>query len=338
MPYISLLSRRASSILIFIFHAVAIPSTVLRLLYRSKSKRLWWDDFWAGVALVGEIIMIVIYMVTLNGNIGKNPPPPGKRPKTWEVRRWLILVSYAVTLWTARLTVAVTIVRLLQQGRGRRVAKGVSFLFVFFLVGIILQKIAVCIPKPGGGGQWCSTPKVYGLSTGITELITDIAADVWLIGAPAYILLRMKMNRSHKRLIVAIFLCGIFTSLASISHVVFLFLNSSLWMGFTGHLQVAIAIVVSNLVVLVTYMYQAFRQRSRNELEDNSTGEEESTTLPTSQWQTESNYVPPDSRDLNPTMQTITTVELTELSHLGTTFEHSSNAPSTDTSFTSTNR
>ncbi|KAF9554778.1 hypothetical protein CPC08DRAFT_782936 [Agrocybe pediades] len=332
MPYTSMLARRTSSIVLFIFHAVAIPSTVLRLFYRFKSKRLWWDDFWAAVALLGEVVMIVVYMVALNGNINKNPSSPVKRPKSWEARRWLILLSYAIALWSARLTVAVTIVRFLQQGRARRVAKGVSFLFVFFLVGIMLQKIAVCIPKRGGGG-WCGGLKTYGLSTGITELITDILADVWLVSAPAYILLRMKMNGSHRRLILAIFLCGIFTSLASIFHAVFLFLitSTSAWTTFTAHFQAAIAIVVSNLIVLVTYVYQAFRQRSRGESEENSTSEEESTTLPTSQWQTESNYVLPDSRDLNPTMQTITTVELTELSHLGTTFEHSSNVPSTGT-------
>lgn len=68
--------------------------------------------------------------------------------------------------------------------------------------------------------------------------IADIAADLWLLGAPVYMMLLLKLPRNHTRLILCIFATGILTTAAGIVHCVYIFLNKGMLVGMTGHLEV----------------------------------------------------------------------------------------------------
>lgn len=182
----------------------------------------------------------------------------------------------------------------------------------------------------------------------------DCVADLWLLFAPAYVLWQMKLQRAQRNLILTIFLCGVFTSLASIAHVVFILVNSPLWLRLTGHIevslflkkiwcfmmskywliyswciQVAVAIIVSNLLVVVTYVYRVFRQLNANVLNasreaevPNSPGTSSNTeTTMTTSGHLSSEESAFSSNASSSKLATQTTVELTELSHLGTSLE-----------------
>ncbi|KAF9554771.1 hypothetical protein CPC08DRAFT_696300, partial [Agrocybe pediades] len=228
-------SPKQSLALITAFHSIAIPTTLIRLAHRFHSRKLWWDDFWAAVALASEIILFVVYVTTV---YGKDAGWISRSNNTLQqASRWLTLIFYSLTLWSARLTVAITIVRILPVGPVRRIAKGSSILFGAFAMTMIFQKLIACTQGKGSVSN-CTTVSKYTLYTGIMELISDVIADLWLLLAPAYILFQMKLQPSKRNLILAIFLCGIFTSLASIAHVVFILLNSPLWLRITGHIEV----------------------------------------------------------------------------------------------------
>ncbi|KAF4623579.1 hypothetical protein D9613_001518 [Agrocybe pediades] len=231
-------------------HSLAISTTSFRLLHRCITRRLWWDDFWAAVAFVMDLTIFVLFLVGLRVNI-----------TTSLAANWITLLCYNSTLWAARMTVAVTIVRLIPRGIVRRVARGVSVIFALFWTSIIVQNLVACTRKGGPGFPWCTIVPQYALYTGVQELVTNLIADIWLLLAPAYILYRMKLQRPHYVLILTIFLCGIFTALASISHAVFLIIKAPdpTWMILTGHIELAVAVIVSNLLVLVTYLYRVFR-------------------------------------------------------------------------------
>lgn len=66
----------------------------------------------------------------------------------------------------------------------------------------------------------------------------DLLADTWLILAPAFMLWKMKLPRSSHRLILAIFTCGIFNTVASIAHTVFILGGDQNQVVTTGHVQV----------------------------------------------------------------------------------------------------
>ncbi|KAF9551712.1 hypothetical protein CPC08DRAFT_621439, partial [Agrocybe pediades] len=237
--------------LLIVCHSLAISTTSFRLWHRYRDLRLWWDDFWAAVALVTDIIVFAVYLIVFSSTV-QSPPKPAYL--TFALR-WLTLICYTIALWAARMTVAVTIVRLHPRGSARRHAATASIIFSAFAIAMIIQKIVICSQKQGNSPRCIVIPRY----TGILELVTNLLEDLWLLIAPASMLWKMKLQKSHRRLIFAIFLCGIFTALASIIHAVFILLNSAAWLGIVGHIEITVAIAVSNLLVLVTYIYRTFR-------------------------------------------------------------------------------
>ncbi|KAF8972580.1 hypothetical protein BDZ97DRAFT_842218 [Flammula alnicola] len=303
MP-LKVLKGRTVITIVIIIHACALSTSCFRLLHRLRIRRLWWDDFWAFVAIISDIILFSIFLsVPMRFSYTPNPPP------LFYATRWVTLLTFTTSLWTARLTVAVTIVRLLPDGPMRKTSKYVSIIFGMFWMTLAIQKVFFC------GKRWrdvpfCSIPRY----TAILELVTDLLADLWLLLSPAYIFWRMKLRRAHHRLILAIFACGIFTALASITHSVFILLDSSPWVGLSGHIEVAIAIVVSNLLVLVTFIYRVFRRDSNN-------SHRSSTSVSTTTGDAQTDANPVITVNNSSAQSPLTTVELTELSHLGSTFE-----------------
>ena len=157
------------------------------------------------------------------------------------------------------MTVSVTIVRILADGPGRRNAQWASVTFGAFATIMVIQKIVTCSEKEGLS-QRCLTEPKY---TGIMELISvsfsqyhyrqtpwdetlnflliflaNFLGDLWLLVAPAYMLWNMRLQQSHRRLLLAIFLCGIFTALASVVHAMFIFMSSFQWVGVISHVEV----------------------------------------------------------------------------------------------------
>jgi len=185
-------------------HSIAFLMTFFRLAHRFNTRRLWWDDFWAFVAILSDIFVWIIFMLTTSifpiiTPSGKhlerllchkiNEPPLGARmkPISLSTRSFLrlgTLIFYTTTLWydltqsyitevyiancyrqtiyrAARMSVAVTIVRLLNPGHFRAVARMAALILGAFWLSLVVQKIFIC------GGDWhnvpaCPIPRVTG--------------------------------------------------------------------------------------------------------------------------------------------------------------------------------
>ncbi|KAF9048941.1 hypothetical protein BJ165DRAFT_1071966 [Panaeolus papilionaceus] len=239
--------------IISIFHCLAIVTTVLRLAHRHCTRRLWWDDLWAFFALICSVTTFVLFWCIswLRPRIDDTIPVP--------LISFLavgILVFYVAGLWCARISVAVTIVRLLCDGKFRTIAKIVTFLFGVGATVLILVRVFQC-------GVKFDKPPLCGIPahTVYTELVLDLLADAWLVSAPLVMLFRIarSLSSAHRRLISCIFSCGLFTTAASIVHIVFMAAQRSSLTGFSAHIQLGISIVVCNLLVLVTYVYRKYQ-------------------------------------------------------------------------------
>ncbi|KAF8999867.1 hypothetical protein BDQ17DRAFT_1360592 [Cyathus striatus] len=101
----------------------------------------------------------------------------------------------------------------------------------------------------------------------------DITADAWLLGAPAYMLLQMNLSRRHHRLIQVIFGCDVLVTATSIVHSVFILRQDQSAVGLSGHFQVSTSLIVSNLLVVVTYVYRIFCNDVDIESSNDSTSE-----------------------------------------------------------------
>ncbi|KDR78337.1 hypothetical protein GALMADRAFT_224707 [Galerina marginata CBS 339.88] len=240
-------------IILAITHPIALITTVLRLAHRYRTRRLWWDDFWALIALLADTMVWVIFMAI---------PMDGLEKKALSIQllsEFGTLFSYTTALWAARTSVAVTIVRLLNPGVFRTAAKAATTVFTLFWLTLMVQKIFIC------GTRWSEVPTcTIPRATGYLELATDITGDLWLFLSPAYMLWHMKLPRRHHRLILTIFGCSLFTSASCVAHIYFILAHQPVWLGITGHIQLGVSIVVCNLLVLVTNIYRIFSNDEEN--------------------------------------------------------------------------
>ncbi|KJA27045.1 hypothetical protein HYPSUDRAFT_981809 [Hypholoma sublateritium FD-334 SS-4] len=247
---VEILSFEGTLIIITVLQSLALLSSIVRLVHRALIRKLWWDDMWAAVAFFTDTALFTVFLLLM---VPKNIAASMKDLLAFS--RWVTLLTYTTALWASRLTISVTITRLLPPCTTRTVSKAASVLFGVFFSIMFFEKIFFC------GTNWhnqaeCTIPRYVG----IIELVTDNLADLWLILAPVYMLFHMKLRSVHHRLILAIFTCGLFTMLASITHSVFILINSPAWVGISADIQVTIAIIVSNLLVIVTGLYRALRR------------------------------------------------------------------------------
>jgi len=56
-------SLRCCTVGLIFCHAIAMISTVFRLVYRHKRFQLYWDDLWAFIALVCDLFLTIILIV-----------------------------------------------------------------------------------------------------------------------------------------------------------------------------------------------------------------------------------------------------------------------------------
>lgn len=178
-------------------HAVAISSTCFRLAHRIIKRRVWFDDLWAMFALISDFFLLIIYLTLPVTSYGKH-----YLSLSWghcwlqldwntvriplvlqQFSRITTLISYTCVLWYgsasvinhpsndfairgSRISVAVTIVRLVNRGTFRRLAKAASIVFVLVCICLIIQKFFMCRDRSAKALVWCPISP----ATGILEL------------------------------------------------------------------------------------------------------------------------------------------------------------------------
>ncbi|KAF8997378.1 hypothetical protein BDQ17DRAFT_1283916 [Cyathus striatus] len=235
-------------------HVLAIVPTIFRLYHRFRTGKLWWDDFWAFISLVFDIILFSTYTAF--------PATRHVSDKTETVFHWATMISLTFTLWAARISVGVTIVRLSNPSRMRQVSKGIMVLFGVLATALLIRKLFLC-GKPTIESWKCVWPQW----TGIMEIVFDILADAWLTAMPAYMLWQMNLLRKHFRLLQAIFACEVFVTIAGITHDVFIIGGHYFWMTCSVHFEIASSLIVCNLLVVVTYIYRVFWSTGETRIE-----------------------------------------------------------------------
>ncbi|KAF9045270.1 hypothetical protein BJ165DRAFT_151005 [Panaeolus papilionaceus] len=237
-------STIAKKVVLSTFHGLAFITTTLRLFHRYRVRRLWWDDFWALCALLCAIVTYSVFWIRLiNGH---------RKALTLAI----MIAAYVAGLWCARISVAVTLVRLLNKGRFKTVSKIVTVALSISGGVLVLLRILNCdtrFDRP----PYCKTPRtvVY------LELILDLLSDAWLVAAPLVMLYRTNLSAKHRQIITWVFSCGILTTATSILHIFCLITRQDNLVVVTSHVQLGVAIAVCNLLVLVTYVYRKIQPR-----------------------------------------------------------------------------
>jgi amino acid transporter len=174
---------------------VATLMTVWRLVYRWRDHKLWWDDAWALAAMVNAWVLVgcvwVIFapegeespLTHILAETDHRPRPPRTDSSVTQHARvvtfYLLEECFTFAIWSARLSILFTIIRITP---GRLVRRGLHILAVIFVVFAVIlgaQKFWVCIPQQGWTdvpGGTCDLGKQVALSEIISTTFVDILA------------------------------------------------------------------------------------------------------------------------------------------------------------------
>ncbi|KAG1728534.1 uncharacterized protein EDB91DRAFT_1161922 [Suillus paluster] len=213
-------------------HGIAILCTVFRLVYRGWMRQLWWEDAWAAFALFSDVFCMV-----------------------WIWTHYLIQfpagvfgVAFTSVMWAARMSIIFSIIRVANRS-GYKIHKRITYLiaasFVCMWVAVAAQKITTCIYK-------CQTTHAVAVS----QLITDVVADVSLIAAPLHFWKNVGLSRHGKILILSVFGSSLLITIVTIPHCIMLFQSATQTTLIFAHVKTALSLVICNVLVIVTFAYR----------------------------------------------------------------------------------
>ncbi|EIW84854.1 hypothetical protein CONPUDRAFT_141691 [Coniophora puteana RWD-64-598 SS2] len=262
----SLTSVRAS---VSIMHGLAILTTTFRLWYRVRKRRFWWEDAWAAASLVGAIASLFAVMgITGSENYWiyaslDDPPFPGESPTGHVVADWVMIFGFTTCLWSARLSLIFSLVRLSSGAtKLRQVSLYAAAVFGAIFVGLLCQKVYVC----GHDLSWEEDPVMafqcrLGDSIAIAQVVTDFSSDVALVAIPVFLLREVNSPKDQRILILSAFSTSILTSLLSVVHVIFILTPDPGLQTITAQAEIALSLVICNLLVIVTYIYRVLKRK-----------------------------------------------------------------------------
>ncbi|KAG1729713.1 hypothetical protein EDB19DRAFT_110543 [Suillus lakei] len=220
-------------------HSIAITCTIFRLVYRGWTCRIWWEDAWAAVSLISDVVCLACIWIN---------------PQT-DLPSWVLAVALTSVLWAARMSVIFCIIRIANHS-GCKVHKRITHLiavsFACMWVALLVQKVNVCI------FQACQMSKPVALS----QLITDVIADFALVVAPLQLWKNARLSRSSKILIMSSFGASLLITAITIPHSIILFEPLSETTLIFAHVKAAVSLVICNVLVIVTFAYRVLSKES----------------------------------------------------------------------------
>ncbi|KAG2079229.1 hypothetical protein BDR04DRAFT_1063830 [Suillus decipiens] len=234
-----------------VFHGIAIVCTIFRLVYRGWTRRIWWEDAWAAVSLVSDALALTsVWWCT-------SQLTDSSRTSLTDLSR------------TARMSVIFCIIRIANHS-GSKVQKWTTRLiavsFACMWVALLVQKVYVCVFHA------CHLFEPVALS----QLITDVIADISLVAAPLQFWKNAGLSRSKKILVLSSFSASILITVITIPHsVVLIVLTPSgniIPITIIAHVKAAVSLIVCNLFVIVAFAYRIFsKETSSNDLDQSFT-------------------------------------------------------------------
>ncbi|KAH7923543.1 hypothetical protein BV22DRAFT_574608 [Leucogyrophana mollusca] len=240
-------------------HVLALSMTTWRLWYRIAKRRCWWEDAWAALALLADIISLVtIWLIT---------DPPGAAPfpnQTSEgriVAYWHMMTCFTVCLWSSRMSILFSIIRLAPpRERMRKISFCVAAGFGIMGVGLLVQKLYICGHDRSWYGNYAPLSCQLGTSVGALQIATDFISDLALVFLTIKLLREVNLPRDQRILILSIFSTSILISLLSVVHVIFILDTDKYLQVITAQVEIALSLVICNLLVIVTYIYGIVRR------------------------------------------------------------------------------
>ncbi|EGO22985.1 hypothetical protein SERLADRAFT_471584, partial [Serpula lacrymans var. lacrymans S7.9] len=197
-------------VLVTVIHGIALLATTFRLWLRFKMRRFWWEDAWATLALGLDVICVVATWTLVAADGGK---------QSHIISLWLTLLSYTCVIWSARMSIVFSIIRIAPPSATfRRLTYAAAVVFFFMWATIFSAKAYLC----GADRSWYQDPIIQcplTLTIALIELCTDLISDIILVAMPLRMLWHVKLPKNQRILILAVFSSSILSCTVSIVHV-----------------------------------------------------------------------------------------------------------------------
>ncbi|KAJ7593865.1 hypothetical protein C8J56DRAFT_1160614 [Mycena floridula] len=241
-----------------VLHVFAILITAFRIQRRIHIRKFWWDDFWALVSWILDIILLALLFA--------QPAAYVKGFKSQLIAfAWLTPLIYALVVWITKISISTSITRILAPStKTRKMSIAMTVSLFAMLCGVLIGKFWLCAKD----SSWHNTPSVScppAASVTIFQLITDVVSSVALAVFPLLVLWHVDLPHKERVLILTIFAASILLIGSSTLHTVYAFGPSNLQrrtelFSITAHFEAAISLMVCNLLVVVTRCYRVFRK------------------------------------------------------------------------------
>jgi len=232
-----------------IFSLVAMLSTLARLFLRRQ--RLWVDDFWALFSLLALIVQTAAVFTHTHSQM------------SGVIRYYLISTGFYAIIWSARLSLLFSIIRIDPYQKRRRWLYFVALIYAIVCILLIWQLLWICQKEP----KWKTQPIPQCHLTvpiGVFQVITDVIVDGSLLITPM-MLFRALVDRRLRRRLMGIFSTCIITTVVSLVHATYLLTSRGLPVVITGITENCVSLVVCNIPVIAVAVIrrreESLRQR-----------------------------------------------------------------------------
>ncbi|KAG2358273.1 hypothetical protein BDR07DRAFT_1612023 [Suillus spraguei] len=223
-----------------VFHSIAIICTIFRLVYRGWMRQLWWEDAWAALALIADVVCLACIWIDD------------------VISSWILTIAFTTGLWAARMSVIFSIIPIANHS-GSKIHKRITSLvvvcFACMWTALLVQKISICEYHS------CRMDK----SVAVSLLITDVIADIVLVVVPLYLLQTIGRPRSSMILVQFAFGASLLVPAFTIPHSALLLLNiyNTNTLMF-AHIKAALSLIICNLLVIVAFLYRVYLKDTSN--------------------------------------------------------------------------
>ncbi|KAJ7593863.1 hypothetical protein C8J56DRAFT_423004 [Mycena floridula] len=241
-----------------VLHVFAILITAFRIQRRIHIRKFWWDDFWALVSWILDIILLAILFA--------QPAATVKGIKSQLIAfAWLKPLVYTLVVWSTKISISTSITRILAPStKSRKMSIAMTVSFFAMLCGILIGKLWTFAKQ----SSW-HNPSLVVLPPVASvlnfQLATDIVSSVALAVFPLLVLWHVDLPQKERVLILTIFAASILLTVSCTMHTVYASGPSDTerrieLFGFTAHFEAAISLMVCNLLVVATRCYRVFQK------------------------------------------------------------------------------
>ncbi|KDQ54571.1 hypothetical protein JAAARDRAFT_60555 [Jaapia argillacea MUCL 33604] len=239
---------------------VAICMTVARLWIRRG--RYWWDDGWAFFSLLCLFVQI--------GAVFMHVETPSDLSQINRVAAYyLMAMSFYAVIWSARLAILFSIIRLDPNPVMRSRLKWVAGVFIACIFFFFAQLMWVCEPEPkwkNAASPQCELNK----QVAICQLVSDILSDILLIVLPLRLIRGMR-DKSLRRRLMIIFSTSIVTTIVSLVHAAYIITVGGIKVVISALVEDCMSLTVANLPVAATALFKVFGLYGASDDSDDST-------------------------------------------------------------------